>query len=437
MSNFCTAKTSETTIINRREIEPLQHRASQIMEFYEKAVGCRTLILDRFGNTVNTLNSTNPSFFCKWCRVYYPDSSRIWGKCECPCMGIHIEAQSRAQRKGSYIYTCEIGFSYWTSSLYAGGRYAGSLIAGQVLAVSREKAADQFCSRYRAPRIEIMELLSAIPEKNHDEIIAMARMLLICAGKLSFWPGNNTQTLGGRLSMKFAENPQTGEKKSEKAWAYPQDKERTFLAALRRGDKNTAQKILNELFDLIQETEPGDFNSIRLFSIELAVLLSRAAGGELEGCYYRYLRQLQESQTVDQLKENLQSIANHIGHKIFSFQGIRHAAALRKAERFIWENYTHKISLQEIAGVSGLSAPYFSTVFKEEMGINLSTYLNKLRVDKAEAMLTETHLPIKEIAAACGFEDQSWFSKIFKSRTSISPGKYREQGNRKPAGAIK
>ncbi|MDR1249956.1 MAG: AraC family transcriptional regulator, partial [Treponema sp.] len=82
-------------------------------------------------------------------------------------------------------------------------------------------------------------------------------------------------------------------------------------------------------------------------------------------------------------------------------------------------------SLQEISAAAGLSAPYFSTVFKEEMGENLSSYLNRLRVEKAEHMLTETGLTLNEIASACGFEDQSWFSKIFKSFTGISPGRYR------------
>jgi AraC-like DNA-binding protein len=114
--------------------------------------------------------------------------------------------------------------------------------------------------------------------------------------------------------------------------------------------------------------------------------------------------------------------------QIFSFQGVRHASALRKAERYIWENYTRKISLQEIANASGLSAPYFSTIFKEEMGENLSGYLNRLRVEKASRLLTETDLSLSEIAGACGFEDQSWFSKIFKSYTGQSPGKYRNQG---------
>jgi AraC-like DNA-binding protein len=49
-------------------------------------------------------------------------------------------------------------------------------------------------------------------------------------------------------------------------------------------------------------------------------------------------------------------------------------------------------------------------------------------VEKAAAMLMGTKLSLSEIAGSCGFEDQSWFSKIFKHYSGVSPGKYRGQG---------
>jgi YesN/AraC family two-component response regulator len=150
----------------------------------------------------------------------------------------------------------------------------------------------------------------------------------------------------------------------------------------------------------------------------------------------RYLRRIQEAKSIEELTDVLHIIVERMSGQIFSFQGVRHASALRRAERFIWENYTRKISLQEIASASGLSAPYFSTIFKEEMGENLSIYLNRLRVEKASHMLMETDLSLSEIASSCGFEDQSWFSKIFKSFTGISPGKFRGQGGGVLVGGI-
>jgi YesN/AraC family two-component response regulator len=174
---------------------------------------------------------------------------------------------------------------------------------------------------------------------------------------------------------------------------------------------------------------------MKLRAIELVVILSREAitpdkseDNIILETNNRYIKRIQEAKNAEELTDILYLIVDRMAGRIFSFQGIRHASALRKAERFIWENYTRKICLKEIAEASGLSAPYFSSIFKEEMGENLSTYLNRLRVERAATMLIESDMSLNKIAEACGFEDQSWFSKIFKSYTGKSPGKYREQG---------
>jgi YesN/AraC family two-component response regulator len=213
------------------------------------------------------------------------------------------------------------------------------------------------------------------------------------------------------------------------------DKERMLMASLRRGDNETGRKILNELLSMLPLKGGGDFTRVQLRAIEMVVLLSRAAvapdvseDNALLEANNRYLKRIQETQSIEELTDVIHIILERMAGQIFSFQGVRHASALRKAERFIWENYTRKISLQEVAGASGLSAPYFSTIFKEEMGENLSNYLNRLRVEKAAAMLKKTDLSMGEVVAACGFEDQSWFSKIFKNYIGMSPGKYRGQG---------
>jgi YesN/AraC family two-component response regulator len=163
------------------------------------------------------------------------------------------------------------------------------------------------------------------------------------------------------------------------------------------------------------------------------VILSRTAGywnndASLLEANNRNLQRIQETRNIEELTDVLHLIVENMTERISPFRGIRHAVALRKAERYIWENYTRKISLKEIAEVSGLSAPYFSTIFKEEMGENLSSYLNRLRVEKAGHLLIETDFPLSKIAGVCGFEDQSWFSKIFKIYTNISPGKFRGRG---------
>ena len=215
---------------------------------------------------------------------------------------------------------------------------------------------------------------------------------------------------------------------------YPIAKEKAMLTAIRRGEPIEARKFLNELLALITFSNSGDIDVIKQHVMTLTVLLSRieAAPGNHD-IYtmeenHESLKRVYEAETTEELTDLSIDVMERVSNMIAAFRGSPHAAALRRAESFIAENYTRKLSLKEIAGIAGLSPPYFSTIFKDEMGENLSKYLNRLRVEKASELLLNTDMTLSEIAANCCFEDQSWFSKIFKAFTGISPGKYRNQG---------
>jgi AraC-like DNA-binding protein/ligand-binding sensor protein len=403
-----------------------------VVRYYEKAAECAVSVLGP--DCCPLEDSTWPKAlrFCALCKRYYHNPGKTLAPEEYPCTAMHVNAVGEARRLGgSYIYVCPIGFIFWLSPIYSGERFAGALMSSGVLGLDRRQAAEnifRICGG-EVPRQEIAGYLEDIPEKSGEEIKALAQMMLICAEQIS---GSNGET---DTNLMPRQNPAEPESRQDGEGAYPLDKERILLASLRRGDHDEARNTLKELLDILYTSCGGSFEIFQLKAIELAVMLSRAATSEEDAedenvveTNNRYLKKIEDARNAAEVFEILNIITERMSGKIFSFQGIRHSSALRKAERFIWENYTRKISLHEIATASGLSAPYFSTIFKDEMGENLSNYLNRLRVEKASAMLAETDLPISGIAAACGFEDQSWFSKIFKNYTGFSPGKYREQG---------
>jgi AraC-like DNA-binding protein/ligand-binding sensor protein len=430
------------SIIRRRELDPLLARALEVLKSYEKATDCPISVLGPDFHTIEESKHPKAMLFCTLCKKYCQNPRR-WSPQEYPCTGMHLQAIEKAQcLGGSYIYTCKMGFIFWTSPVYAGRRFAGALMSSGIIAIAKEQAVDnvfRLCGGDRS-REEVEAYFESIPQKTYEEVKALAQMMLHCAEQLSsggedsgesrkrYTKPEIRQDMGIHL-IKKERGPESSEQ------AYPLDKERMLLASLRRGDNEAAKKILGELLNILYASIPGNFEIFKIRALELVVLLSRAAAstentdsGLIFDANNRYLKKIDDSQNIKDLTENLHIIVDRMAGKIFSFQGIRHSSALRKAERYIWENYTRKISLREIADASGLSAPYFSTIFKEEMGENLSSYLNRLRVEKAATMLGETELTLNAISSACGFEDQSWFSKIFKSFTGLSPGKYREKG---------
>jgi len=402
---------SKLNIIQRRELEPLMLKANRIIKHYEKAANCYAFVL----SPDSAIEIENFDSVCSRCNVKN-------------CTAAHQEAMNKARTLGSsYIYLCQKGLVFWTCPFYSGERFAGALFSGGV-----KKS-----------------------EKNTSQLKSLAQILLICAKQISgmsFFQ-KNVVSLSGELNPASVYGKNINEKQNNinytNRFSYPEgvktesfktsgsplDMERSLFASLRRGDNEEGHKILTKLLKILYREFENNFPAFRLKAIELAVLLSRAAADprhikdntSLETTK-RYLKMIEDSTNFNEISEILSSITDRMSGMIFSFHGVRHFSALRKAERYIWKHYTRKLSLKEIANASGLSAPYFSTVFKEEMGENLSNYLNRLRIEKAAAMLVTTNMPISEIARICGFEDQSWFSKIFKNNTNLTPGKYRELG---------
>ena len=78
----------------------------------------------------------------------------------------------------------------------------------------------------------------------------------------------------------------------------------------------------------------------------------------------------------------------------------------------------------EIAAAVGLSESHLRTLFRRARGEPPVRYLNRVRVERAKEMLASGQFPLEEIAVACGFQNEYYFSRVFKEFTGISPGRY-------------
>lgn len=85
-----------------------------------------------------------------------------------------------------------------------------------------------------------------------------------------------------------------------------------------------------------------------------------------------------------------------------------------------------KVSLSALAADSGLSYAQFKNRFKKSQGVTPMEYITDLRIEKAKSLLAETSLPMEKVADVCGYENQFYFSTMFKKKTGVSPSIFRD-----------
>lgn len=98
---------------------------------------------------------------------------------------------------------------------------------------------------------------------------------------------------------------------------------------------------------------------------------------------------------------------------------------VKKARDYIQQNYASSISLDSVAEAVGISATYLSRVFKEISGMGFNEYLTNVRLEESKRLLSDTKLPIHEVAVQVGYFDEKYYSKLFKKTFGIKPTEYR------------
>lgn len=94
---------------------------------------------------------------------------------------------------------------------------------------------------------------------------------------------------------------------------------------------------------------------------------------------------------------------------------------------YMKDNLRQKLTVEEIAQHAGFSKFYFLRLFKRVTGCTVVQYINLLRCETAKELLRDRSYSVKEAALACGFDNLSYFSSVFKKHTGHLPGAYKAQ----------
>jgi two-component system response regulator YesN len=205
------------------------------------------------------------------------------------------------------------------------------------------------------------------------------------------------------------------------------DDEQTLVKLLEQGNVDLLAVSVSKFFRKIK----SNFNieNGKNIVIELMVLVLSASyrNGieEASAGYTTYLSDIKRINDWRQLETWSIRRMTLISEKI-QFKKTAHVSnVVLKAKEFIDSNYKDDISLNEISKYVSVSPQYFSTIFKEELGMNFVEYLRGKRVDVAKELLKTKKYSVKEICYEVGYNDPNYFSRLFKKIVGVSPTEYK------------
>ncbi|MDO5516790.1 MAG: AraC family transcriptional regulator [Clostridium sp.] len=156
-------------------------------------------------------------------------------------------------------------------------------------------------------------------------------------------------------------------------------------------DENYIITILHKMLDEYEHTSPGYKSSLKLQLSDILIYLSTCKTYDSEGLKF----------------------PNGQYNKI------------SKISEYINKNYNKKLTLEHLSKKFSMSPYYLSRTFKDALDITFVEYLNFTRISASKKLILNTNLSMTEIAFEVGFESSTYFTKVFKSITNITPLKFR------------
>ncbi|WP_274652017.1 helix-turn-helix domain-containing protein [Paenibacillus humicola] len=214
---------------------------------------------------------------------------------------------------------------------------------------------------------------------------------------------------------------------------YPLEMELRLISTIRAGDINEAKRIVQTIMD-------ENMNN-RVLSIDMRTQLA----GELQGTFMKLLDQkafaesdqfeeikqriadIQRADTIESVHGEIDAVMESLCAIVSSRKNDLHTRMVEQIKLFIEEMYADpELTLYRIAEQVERPEKSISPLFKEVTGINLSDYLEKVRLDHAAAMLRRNDFTVDEIAARVGYNSSHSFRRAFKRVLGVPPSSYRQ-----------
>lgn len=200
--------------------------------------------------------------------------------------------------------------------------------------------------------------------------------------------------------------------------------------------------MTSELEDLMGHEKPAPYGSLskdhlRHWKNSCFVLLYMVRKAAEKGGLDRvrglrmaeeYSQKIDNAKNMSELNDTVRTMRMDYCREVCSMKAVQASSPfVRNAVRYIHEHQTNRLPLKEISDAAGVSLSYLCAKFKEETGMSVNAYIQKVKIQSAKQLLEMTDLSAAEIADRLSYSSQSHFQTAFRSLTGMTPKQYRRK----------
>lgn len=207
------------------------------------------------------------------------------------------------------------------------------------------------------------------------------------------------------------------------------------ISSFNKDDRDVSADLF-EKYNKLPEQEYEQIEQIARFLDALVkYVVNIAVKSRADAMKYEYLAKLSipptfngEGKTADTWRSKLAEMSQPPSSAAYGapLAEVQPTSPVYPAVLYIREHPREMISMNQMADLCHLSPGYFSRLFKHELDENFTDYMNRTKVELAKEMLSSTDSNVTLIATELGFQDASYFVKVFKKYQGITPTAYRK-----------
>ena len=342
-----------------------------------------------------------------------------------------------------YIFLCRAGFSNIAVPIIFSGVFRGYAVAGPfIMKKLRSSTLKNMLGMNRMDEEKkklMTDFAKSMPAYSSSQITDLSLLLYNCVLSVMV-TSRDYSNLNRQNEEQRTMSSKIRAAKNEAFFnsSFNEDTENKLVDYILKNDQESAEKLIRRILDGFSVICVGNLDEIKTMSLWATANIVRSLAKELRTRFGETLdvdidimNRITEAESLEDLVKAFMYITDYVSGSLEASLYTGSSTLVSSSLRYIKEHYREKLTLKDMCLELHVNPTYFSYLFSREMGQSFVDFLTDIRLGKASDLLSNTSLSIMDVSVMSGFENQSYFTKVFRTKKGLTPREFRNAQDKK------